>query len=81
MRFYGPAPRPRPTPDDWHWRFAFLPTRVSATAVVWLEWYWRRLEVVAEGNYAGGYQSRWLYADRREATPNACPWAGPTRGD
>jgi hypothetical protein len=71
------AKRERPRFDcaEWHWKFAWLPTRTSPTHVVWLGWYQRRMHVVSEGNWAGGFQCRWHYA-----RPGGL-WEGPLRTD
>lgn len=65
----------KPSADDWQWKFAWLPTRISATQIVWLESYQRRLHTVSEGNWAGGWRARYHYANAGGL------WEGPEFGD
>lgn len=67
--------KPKLTSGDWHWKFAWLPTRVSATHVVWFEAYQRRLVTTCEGNWAGGWRAFYQYANAGGV------WAGPEFGD
>lgn len=62
-------------PEEWHWRFALWPTRTNANTITWLGWYQRRLCVISEGNWAGGFQFKWQYAN-----PGGL-WEGPLHTD
>lgn len=52
------------SPEEWHWKFAFFPHRLSRTTIVWLEWYQRRMAVLDEGNWAGGFKFQWEYVSK-----------------
>lgn len=56
MKFEIPK-RKRRDPSEWHWRFAYLPVRVSATRVVWWEFYYCRL--------LSGWGANGLYCETR----------------
>lgn len=78
MQFNIPL-KPRPDPESWSSRFAWLPTRISDSHVVWLERYLRRSVTVDEGCWAGGYKWRYEFA-QRAGQPGGV-WAGPVQGE
>lgn len=63
----------------WHRRFAWKPTRINDEYIIWLEHYWRKLIVVEEGNWAGGYKYRWAISTT-EQNRDAHTWLGPIQG-
>lgn len=68
MRISFRRPEDKPSVTDWHWRFAWLPVRVSAETLVWLERYHCKLV-----HHDGSEFYHWYYRARKSDTV----WIGP----